>query len=658
MAVLAAAMLAVPAGPAGAHALVRSSDPADGALLDAAPGAVLVTFTEPPDPALSSLHVLGQTGGDVASGPSGRVPGAPLDLRIPLPGSLPNGVYTVTWRAVSRTDGHVTAGSFSFGIGVQPAETTGSQGPVAPTSPPVPPLAVAGRWAFYWGLAILLGGAAARLAWRLPLPDRGRWTEGAWLLGLGWLICSAGLVAMIVAERAVIGISVGSFLSSGTGRSYVERSVALGVAGVAAIPAARREGRGPALVLGAAVAAAMLVHALAGHAAVSAPVWFNAAVQWLHLMAVGVWIGGLPWVLLAVRAGDGEERARTVRRYSMMAGLALLVVVVTGISRLLDELGWPASWARFFDTSFGVALLVKIGLVAGLVLLGARNRYRNVPRAVDPAGAAGLRRTVAAEVVVASLILAATGLMSEVAPAATVAQAARRPVPPAQVVVSGSDFATTVRVRLSATPGSVGPNRFEVRISDFDTARPVDASAVSLSFRLPGRPELGTQRLDLSPATPGLWTGRGTVLSMDGRWSVAVTIQQPAGGVEVPLMLQTRLPPEQIQTIPGASGQPTLYQIRLAGGASMQGYVDPGLPGQDVVHFTFFDAAGDELPLASATATRTPPQGAAGPLDLLRFSAGHFVANTALTAGTWRFQIVATARDGAVYQVYFQQRIG
>jgi len=35
-----------------AHALIRSSDPADGALLQQAPGRVLITFTEEPDPSL------------------------------------------------------------------------------------------------------------------------------------------------------------------------------------------------------------------------------------------------------------------------------------------------------------------------------------------------------------------------------------------------------------------------------------------------------------------------------------------------------------------------------------------------------------------------------------------------------------------------------
>ena len=47
---VAGAALVATASAADAHALVRSSDPANGAILSAPPSQVTVTFTEPPDP--------------------------------------------------------------------------------------------------------------------------------------------------------------------------------------------------------------------------------------------------------------------------------------------------------------------------------------------------------------------------------------------------------------------------------------------------------------------------------------------------------------------------------------------------------------------------------------------------------------------------------
>jgi len=85
------------------------------------------------------------------------------ELRVALP-RLADGVYTVSWRTVSKVDGHVTGGSFAFGIGVQPssdaAQAAKDGSPSAGSAPS--PAAVAGLWLLYWGLALL--AAAGPLA--------------------------------------------------------------------------------------------------------------------------------------------------------------------------------------------------------------------------------------------------------------------------------------------------------------------------------------------------------------------------------------------------------------------------------------------------------------------------------------------------------------
>src|SRR6266487_670955 len=142
------------AGGAEAHALVSDSDPGGGASVDAAPPAVTITFTEPPDPRLSSIHVMDSGGRRLERGPAEAVPGGPLGLRVPL-GGLPNGVYTVTWRTVSRVDGHATGGSLAFGVGVPADEVvSGSATAAAGDSPPAQPLDVVGRWLFSVGIGL------------------------------------------------------------------------------------------------------------------------------------------------------------------------------------------------------------------------------------------------------------------------------------------------------------------------------------------------------------------------------------------------------------------------------------------------------------------------------------------------------------------------
>jgi copper transport protein len=87
--------LVASAPAAGAHASLRSSDPADGAIVDVAPSAVILTFTEPPDPKLTVVHVLDSSGKQVETGSAQQVPGRRFEIREAL-GALPDGVYTVT----------------------------------------------------------------------------------------------------------------------------------------------------------------------------------------------------------------------------------------------------------------------------------------------------------------------------------------------------------------------------------------------------------------------------------------------------------------------------------------------------------------------------------------------------------------------------------
>ena len=98
------------AKPAAAHAELRSSDPANGQLLQSAPDHIELNFTEPPDVGLTTVGVVDSSGASVPTGPPERPPGSSKEIRVSLD-PVPDGVYTVTWRTVSATDGHVTAGS-------------------------------------------------------------------------------------------------------------------------------------------------------------------------------------------------------------------------------------------------------------------------------------------------------------------------------------------------------------------------------------------------------------------------------------------------------------------------------------------------------------------------------------------------------------------
>ncbi len=178
-------LLTIPS--AYAHALLRTSDPADGAQLAKSPSAVVLSFTEDPDPSLSIVHVIDQNGNNVEKGKARPVPGHSDELTVEV-GDLPNGVYTVSWRTVSRVDGHVTAGAFAFGVGVSPAGHK-----VTPPKTPSPSLlTVVSRWIFYTGLFLLLGVAFASL---FVASDLARAPP---LAHIGWFVAVVGLLGLVL----------------------------------------------------------------------------------------------------------------------------------------------------------------------------------------------------------------------------------------------------------------------------------------------------------------------------------------------------------------------------------------------------------------------------------------------------------------------------
>ena len=625
--------LGAAATAAFAHASLESSDPTNGELLDRTPDQITLTFTEPPDLSLTIVSVLDASGAPMPTGPPERASGSNREIRVRVD-PLPDGVYTVTWRTVSATDGHVTASAFSFGVGVSPAEITPLPPSAGETEPPSA-TAVAGHWLLYVGLVVLFGAGVTGLVAFGPSNAR------PWLLGIGWVCAAIGVVLMTLGERAAVGVPLGTLLSSEAGGKFVLLAIAVGVTGLAVVAAGLRPTRGTLVALAVTASGAMLARAAGGHAGSDGMV----LAQWLHFMGVGAWIGGLASLFLGLLR---RVEPAQVRRFSTLAGVALAVVVVSGLLRSWNELGlgW---WLHPFREGYSTTLALKVAIVIPLIGLGALNRYRNVAR-YGSGGSRPMLRTVGGELALAAAVLLATGVLTGLPPKPNEAPAGPQARP---LVVTGSDFATTTTARLEISPGTVGPNTFKVEITDYDTHQPVEARRVSLQYDLPDQPEVGST-LELE-RKDGAWQAQGTALAQVGTWTVTVLVEKQGSSVEIPLKVTPKMQGQKVD-VSKVPGQPTLYTITLEGGLQIQAYVDPGEPGRtNQVHVTAFDADGKELPLHAATLSITPPEGAPFEPKMLRFGPGHFAANIDLTAGTWSFDITAHSETGQMLSASFRQ---
>ncbi|KJK57611.1 copper resistance CopC/CopD family protein [Saccharothrix sp. ST-888] len=409
------------AGPAAAHAALVTTDPAQNSVLPQAPAAVTLTFSEGVSLSSDSVRVLSPAGKQVDAGDPGHLDGRTDTARVSLNSGLPNGTYTVAWRAVSE-DSHPVGGAFTFSIGA-PSATSVSTGALqnARADSLVAAVYGLGRVVAYASFALLAGVAAFVLIC---------WPKGAAvrsvqrLLMTGWIGLLAATVAVLLLrgpyERGS-GISVAfdlslvrSTLEERIGTALSSRLLLLAAGGVflsllvgqlgqsdASAPddaegteategaAARTGAAGPTgdaeedelrrlerlaadrpqrdARLGLGIAGLVLATALAAtwaaadHAAVGIQVWLALPLGILHLLAMAFWLGGLATLVVGLRNG---LPVAAVERFSKLALGAVSALAATGLYQSWRGVG---SWGALVDTEYGRLLLVKIGCVVAMV---------------------------------------------------------------------------------------------------------------------------------------------------------------------------------------------------------------------------------------------------------------------------------------------------
>ncbi|MEU9380347.1 copper resistance protein CopC [Streptomyces sp. NPDC048279] len=401
------ALLLASAAPASAHAALRGSDPADGAVLKSSPGSVTLTFTESVGLLADSFRVYDPTNHRVTTGDAEHGPAGADTARITFPKKLATGTFTVAWRVVSA-DSHPVSGALTFSVG-KPSATTAA----VPTGPAENPatgsLYDIGRYVAYLAVALLTGGVAFMALCRPPdtAPLR-RPVRTAW-----WTLLAATLFLFVLRSPYEEGTSPATALDlaalgrTATGRPglvLLARVALLAItAGLYAFLVRGREHRlrppsRPFLVTAAVLAVALaLTWATAEHASAGIQVPLAMTSSVLHLLAMSLWLGGLTALLTTLhRATATPLPAAVVTRFSRVAFASVTVLVVTGVYQSWRGLG---SWQALTDTTYGRLLLVKLAAVTLLLAAAAGNPAKVLAKAVrkDFAKVTGLLETAMAE---------------------------------------------------------------------------------------------------------------------------------------------------------------------------------------------------------------------------------------------------------------------
>lgn len=527
--------------PVFAHAELLRSAPESNATLARAPVQVELFFSEALEPSFSSITVLDSNGQQVDAADSKVDPLDPTHLTVSLR-SLPSGVYTVAWKALSAVDGHLTTGAFPFAVGDVDAAALAAAAQ-ASRQIKLSLGEVIAKWLLYLSAAALTGGNLfILLVWQpaaeSEVSDFERNREISHSIRAIWrTLAIISIFVLLIAS--VFGLLVHAGQASGAeiaapwsnavnvvlfntryGALWIARfALTLALAGALLEANTKRQrwiAFGLSLLL-------LLAISLGSHAAAEPQPIAPVAADWIHLLAASVWVGGLTHFVAAAwalrRSSEAPLLARLIPRFSVLALTSVGALALTGLYSAVLRVG---SFEALNNTIYGRTLVVKLIIFLPMIALGAINLLAVTPAMQRAAGGPpGLaitdrfRRIITGEITLGALLLLSVGVLTA--------------LPPAQITATTPALAASaevddLRIALNITPGRVGVNTFTVRATSGGV--PVDnADEVALRFT-PSSANVPPSEGQLTAQGNGDYAIKGSFLSLPGTWQVQTVIRR------------------------------------------------------------------------------------------------------------------------------------
>lgn len=545
--------------PALAHALLVRSLPEENAALDRAPAQIELFFSETLEPSFSSISVLDSNGVQVDNADSTLDLADSTHLTVSLR-SLPDGVYTVAWKALSAVDGHVTTGAFPFAVGNVDAAALAA---AAQASRQVKLSfgEIIAKWLLYLAAMTLTGGTlfiltiwqpasqALKLdggdssssspssfsslssASQLQIPmDDSLWARLARLalIGLGL----ANLILLLVQAGQASGLEIAAPWMPATGQIlfstrygvlWLARFVLLLVLVTTLLEMKSQRARWISFSLSLLL---LLTISLGSHAAAEPKPLWPVVGDWIHLAAASVWVGGLTHFVAGIwiaRRLTPTTRTRLtselIPRFSILALLSVNVITLSGIYSAYLRIG---SLDALLNSLYGQTLIVKLLIALPMVALGAINLLVITPRVKQASTgsthvADSFRRTILTEISLGLALVLSVSVFTSIPPAR---------VTSTSPALSASAPADDLKIDLDITPGRVGLNTFTLKLTA--NGQPVDETKeVALRFT-PTKVSVPPSEVQLTALGGGVYSAKGAYLSLPDTWQVQAVIRREA----------------------------------------------------------------------------------------------------------------------------------
>lgn len=539
--------------PVFAHAVPEFSNPAANGVIDELPDNIIIQFNEPIVPNLSRIDLLTQGGQRVDTGPLQLIDADGRTAAVSLPDLNP-GAYLVSWQVLSGVDGHTTSGTFAFGYGVAATAVATESTVTAQLSA----LSAVARWLTLTGIALLMGLFAFRLlVWNPIVADVDLEAEEEALdlklaqLGIrigiiGIALIGIGLVLVFIDQTRVYNLlqtaNLQAWVGTRFGSMWLVRFLLLALSHFnlslfVDVKNGRKELRGWEWWLGfvLAIGLSLTVSLISHSAALTADTMQSVLIDWVHVLAGTIWVGGLVFLAISLWQARGlKYEARSWLNLSLMLNFSAIAAISVGL--LLTSGGYLAAkhvggWTELVGTAYGQLLLGKIGLalvtiaIAGLNLMFVKPRlsaaYETPESKQTSRNLRRFNRLVWAEMSVALLILAAAGVLTDLqrgVDAPLLADA------PGQTTVTQA--AEDLQVEMTIEPALVGNNTFDILITDENGDPVTNADEVSVRYTFLGQ-SLGASTGQAEALGNGRYQLEGSYISLIGTWQVEVSIRRP-----------------------------------------------------------------------------------------------------------------------------------
>lgn len=504
-----------------AHAYIIKSTPMENETLNKPPALVSMEFNEAIQPKFDSLTVIDSLGQRVDGNTTHINKENPNIIETDVKSNLPNGAYTIQWKVVSA-DGHPVQGTIPFRIGTGTANSDSQ----VHTMGYIPQAdMIIERGLLYTGFSLFLGvmlfhlvlyrkndysektqsrskkiiwfsvlAITCSLLWNLPLQAKiygnvpwsqsfhlSLWKETLSVPTFGYVWITQVILLLLFAVATYLAIKYGSFSSI---KAWIV----------------------PILIF----TGLLVTKTLNGHAMASKYKEIAVFMDFLHLSAASLWVGGLSAIVFLLPTSVKESHKKdwalywdAIRRFSPWAMTAVAIIFFTGI---FSSTIFIPDIRKLFDTRYGQVLAIKIILFIIMGIFGLVHLVKGKLRREK-----GIGLTAGTEFSIGIIILLIAGILSNLA----------TPPLPTPVPLNETKQVNGYDITLHISPNAVGANTFDIDIKD-KNGQPVTNLAQLTITAYSLDMEMGRNTVRVPMVSPGKFEVQGMQLNMEGRWRITV----------------------------------------------------------------------------------------------------------------------------------------